>query len=325
MLKKKIILTIIIVFTVLFSLNGILSANTVNLSEDISLYLGGSYSFIDPDELNTVISDVYSWSNEIAADMENDIKNDIDNLEYDTNVKPDYSKEPLQKDKINSETGLTGALFYHNVSSFLDNISLQGEYSELNSDMDGNIDADMNIYSEDTSDGEDKVNFKINGDINNSVNAFLRGLSVNINPQLTSSLKMSAGAGYYWGSGNLVHESTLDFNYEPEDSNIANDLNLEEYEGAELNYYADLDFEGSLGTKLGMIYEHHLSDSLSIITTGVYRKLELDVIVNENYNSGGKTEMYKNYLNEEDDFRPPSKFTEDLSGYKVDLGIYYNW
>ena len=113
--------------------------------------------------------------------------------------------------------------------------------------------------------------------------------------------------------------------HSPTESDLADDLSLDDYDDAKLYYNADMDFNRSIGTKLGVMYEYPLTKTLNLIASGEYRSLELDVLLKEKISSEADIDVIEEYYQDEFEFQPPSNFTEDFGGYEVGLGLNFRW
>ncbi len=317
-----------IIFTLIIV--GLVSTGPVLAEEpaeenNLSLFFQPYFTTFSPDEINDVIQDTEDWADDMESDLSADLVNEFENQEDELSASTVYDEDVLRADEFENAWGLSlgASYFWPQYSSSLE---VKGEGFTASSDMDGEIEVGIELERE-TDDNTESIDIDVMGKSENEIDVDLRGVSATVNPHLTDNLSLLAGVGYYWGEGDMYHYSEAELDYRTADDDFAEDLNLDDYDRAEIEYNSDLNFAGSAGLKLGADYNYSLADNVELKVSGVFRQLEMDVEVNNrSLEADADGEVFERYFDLDGlGFEPEDDFTDDLGGFEVAAGINFSW
>ncbi len=253
----------------------ILTVSVGIYAEGLEVIGGMIYTTLNFDQLDN--NDIVVYFNEEVDFYEEALEEEV-GIEVH-----DYELDKL--DKMNSGTG-----FFLGLAKDFDKIRIAGQYENFSASESGIIMYDVTEI--DTPPVEYYA--EINADIKTDVTGIYLSLG---SGQFFKYFNISGGVGYYTGTGNMK------MSYYAEEDGVPVD---------EGSFEADIDFENSIGYKIGVGVDYPLAESWSLAGNLNYRNLEMKGTAEASGSVPGPTVE-------------PEEITEDFSGTELQIGLAYNF
>lgn len=282
----------------------------------------------NPEEFNDMIADVHDWANSLEDDLSRQMEAKLHDIAEDVYISIDKKGTTMHKDKFQYSPGIEGGMAY-NTSRFPGNIYAGAGGFIAQSNMSGEVDGRLSVSSQEY---DEDIDVEIEGDSENEVNFTLGNVALGYSYNFEERFDVLAALTYNYGEGEVYHRSEGDLEYTRlggEDDENLDEVEdyLEKYDQGRVEYRADFELERSAGFKLGLGYNHLLTDELSLRAEGYYRWLEMkmkrqDVDYNE---FDGDGELFRRYYRRQFDFELPATFEENMRGFEFSLGLNFSF
>lgn len=301
--------------------------------ERTSFFLEPYYTRLDPDQINDSISASKNWVEEMEGELVQDVEADIEETMDDHPELPEdpdqyyimseFQETLMVEDKLESTYGLKAG-FTHSIPDFWADIYVQGESFGASSEMSGDIDIRLDITEEENFD--QTVFVDVEGNSDHEIDLSMRGVGAGVMPELSSDINLILGLAYYQGRAEIEHESDVEIYHSP-DNELAEALELEDYQDIKFGYESNLELRGSLGMRLGANYNYQLTDNFSLNMRGQIRVINIDTkMTDRSYSPEVPGNILDEYFERDDfEFETPAEFEENLGGLEIGAALKYSF